>query len=63
MEAGTPLAVAEDKVVLVVDVGDDDVLDVGAAVMVASAGAGSSRGAEERKAQIVFHSLKTCLHV
>lgn len=54
-----PLGMAEDKVVLVVDLGDDDVLDVGAAVVVVSAGAGRSRGAEERKAQIVFHSLKT----
>lgn len=64
VEAGTPLAVAEVKVVLVVGVEWGGVRDVGACVVVASAGVGRSRGAEERKAvkksehfKILFHSF------
>lgn len=56
VEVGMPLAMTEVTVVLVVDVGDE-VLDFGANVVVVSAGAGGSRGAEERKAQIVLPSL------
>lgn len=50
VEAGTPLAVAEVKVVLVVGEEGEGVLGVGASVVVVSAGVGMSRGAEEIKA-------------
>lgn len=51
VEAGTPLAVGELKVVLAVVEGveGDDAVDEGAAVVVVPAGGGMSRGAEERK--------------
>lgn len=49
VEAGTPLAVADVRVVLVEGV-EEDVVEVGAAVVVVPAGVGMIRGAEERRA-------------
>lgn len=53
VEAGMALAVAEVNVVLVVVVGEDDVVDVGAAAV------GRSRSAGERKARVTFYSLNS----
>lgn len=50
VEAGTPLAVGELKVVLVVGVeGEDAVEEGGSVVVVVAAGGGMSRVAEDRK--------------
>lgn len=58
------LAMAEFKVVLVVDVEGDDVFDTRASVVVVSAGVGMSRRAVERKAvkTLVNKKVKNLFH-